>query len=63
VGVQEVRLEKGAMKGQRIIRFSMEKGIKIIRTGFFVHKRITSAVRRVQFVADRMSYIILTGRS
>jgi hypothetical protein len=27
-----------------------------------VHKRIISAVRRVEFVNDRMSYIILRGR-
>jgi hypothetical protein len=26
-----------------------------------VHKRIISAVRRVEFVSDRMSYIILRG--
>jgi hypothetical protein len=30
--------------------------------GFFVHKRILSAVKRVEFVSDRMSYIILRGR-
>jgi hypothetical protein len=31
-------------------------------TGFFcVHKRIKSAVYRVEFVGDRMSYIILGG--
>jgi hypothetical protein len=29
---------------------------------FFVHKRIISAVKRVEFVSDRMSYIILRGR-
>jgi hypothetical protein len=30
-------------------------------TGSFVHKRIISAVRKVKFVTDRMSYIILRG--
>jgi hypothetical protein len=28
-------------------------------TSFFVHKRILSAVKRVEFVSDRMSYTIL----
>jgi hypothetical protein len=28
----------------------------------FVHKRIISAVKRVEFVSDRMSYIILRSR-
>jgi hypothetical protein len=31
-------------------------------TGFLVHKRIISAVKWVEFVSDRMSYIILRGR-
>jgi hypothetical protein len=31
-------------------------------TGSFVHKRIMSAVKRVEFVSNRMSYIILRGR-
>jgi hypothetical protein len=31
-------------------------------TGSFVHKRIISAVKRVEFVSDRVSYIILTCR-
>jgi hypothetical protein len=35
---------------------------KKIRVGLFVHKRIVSAVKRVEFVSDRMSYIILRGR-
>jgi hypothetical protein len=31
-------------------------------TGFFVHKRILSAVRRVEFISYRMLYVILRGR-
>ena len=30
--------------------------------GFFVHHRVGSAVKRVEFVSGRMSYIILRGR-
>jgi hypothetical protein len=30
-------------------------------TGFYVHKRIISAVKRAEFGSDRMSYIILRG--
>jgi len=30
-------------------------------TGFFVHKRVILAVKRVEFVSDRMSYIVLRG--
>ena len=29
--------------------------------GFFVHQRTTTSVKRVEFVSDRMSYIVLTG--
>ena len=31
-------------------------------TGFCVHHRIVSAVKRVEFVSDRVSYIVLRGR-
>ena len=30
--------------------------------GFFVHHRIVSVVKRVEFVGDRVSYIVLRGR-
>jgi hypothetical protein len=31
-------------------------------TGYFLHKRIVSAVGRVEFISDKFSYIILCGR-
>jgi len=31
-------------------------------TGFFVHHRTISAVKRVEFVSDRVSYIVLRVR-
>ena len=30
-------------------------------TGFFVHHRIVSAIKRGEFVGDRMSHIVLSG--
>jgi len=42
----------------------MEKEKKIINWEhvFLVHQKITSAVKRVEFVSDRMTYIVLKGR-
>jgi len=35
---------------------------KQLGTGFCVHRKIASAVKRVEFVSDRVSYIVLRGR-
>ena len=39
----------------------MEKDTSIIMNRIFVHNRILSAVKRVEFVSDRVSYIVLRG--
>jgi hypothetical protein len=65
VSVQEVRWEKwGGTERAEDYMFFYANGNEDhqLGTGFFVHKRIISAVRRVEFVSDRMSYIILRGR-
>jgi exonuclease III len=64
VDVQQNRREKGGTVRAGVTFFSMEKETKIINweQNFFVHHRILSAVKRVEFISDRMSYIGLRGR-
>jgi exonuclease III len=64
VGVHEVRWEKGGAERAEVYAFfyGQGNGDHQLGTGFYVHKRILSAVRRVEFISDRMSHIILRGR-
>jgi hypothetical protein len=63
VGVQEVRWETGGTERAEDYTFFYGQGNwdHQLGTGFFIRKRMVSAVRRVEFISNRMSYIILRG--
>jgi hypothetical protein len=64
MGVQEVRWDGGGTEPAGECTFFNRKGNENheLGTGFIIHKRIMSEVKRVEFVSDRMSYIIQRGR-
>ena len=64
MGVQEVRWDKGGKVRAGNCNFFHGKGNenRQMETGFSVHHRIVSAVKRVEFVSDRTLYIVVKGR-
>jgi hypothetical protein len=58
VGVQEVRWDRGGteLTGNFMFVYGIENENHELGTGFFVHKRIISALKRVLFVSDDITH-------
>jgi hypothetical protein len=63
VGVEDVRWDKEdtVRAGNYNFLYRKENKNNELETGFFVHHRTVSAVKRVEFVSDRVSHIVLRG--
>jgi len=61
VGVQVRWDRKGTVRGDYNFFFGKGNENHQLGTGSFVQHRIVSAVKKVEFVSDRVSYIILKG--
>jgi hypothetical protein len=61
--VWEVRWEKGGTEQavDYTVFYGQGNGDHQLGTRFFIHKRIVSVVRRVEFISDRTSYTIISG--
>ena len=64
VGVQEVRWEgSDTLESGKYTLFYGEGNASLqLGTGFFVHRRNRSAVKKMEFISDRVSCITLKGR-
>jgi hypothetical protein len=63
LGVQEVKWEGGGTEPAKYIFFcgKRNENLELGTVFFFFNKRILSAIKRVEFLSDRLSYILLRG--
>jgi hypothetical protein len=61
VGVQVRWDKRGTVRARDYNLFYGRGNNNQLGTGFIVHHRIVSAVKRVEYFSDRVSYIVLRG--